>query len=70
MVRLLKCALAAPPVSDVEIKPSPVPDASLITTWPAALKHVTKHLLQDGKTAQRIRSLITEQHNSGGAVVE
>lgn len=58
-----KSATAASPVPDADTRPPSVPDASVITTWPAALKHVTKHLLQDDKTAQRIRSLITEQHD-------
>lgn len=39
-----------------------IPDASTITTWPAALKHVTKYLVPDEKTATRIKHLIAEQH--------
>ena len=39
-----------------------VPDASTITTWPAALKHVTKYLVPDEKTAAKIKHLIAEQH--------
>lgn len=46
-----------------ETKRASMPDASMITTWPSALKHVTKHLLPDDKIAQRIRSLISEQHS-------
>ena len=43
--------------------PAPiVPDASTITTWPAALKHVTKHLASDDKISSRIQHLISEQH--------
>lgn len=38
------------------------PDASAITTWPAALKHVTKYLVPDEKVSARIKHLITEQH--------
>lgn len=37
-------------------------DASTITTWPAALKHVTKYLVPDEKIAARIKHLIAEQH--------
>ncbi|KIW19865.1 hypothetical protein PV08_00440 [Exophiala spinifera] len=39
-----------------------VPDASTITTWPAALKHVTRHLLPNEQAANRIKHLISEQH--------
>lgn len=39
-----------------------IPDASTITTWPAALKHVTKYLVPDEKVATRIKHLIAEQH--------
>ncbi|EHY52979.1 hypothetical protein HRR83_006187 [Exophiala dermatitidis] len=39
-----------------------VPDASTITTWPAALKHVTRHLVPNEQAARRIKHLITEQH--------
>lgn len=42
-------------------KPS-IPDASNITTWPAALKHLTKHLLPDQNFTRRIHGLIEEQH--------
>jgi len=38
------------------------PDASTITTWPAALKHVTKHIATNEKLAERIRHLISMQH--------
>jgi hypothetical protein len=38
-----------------------VPDASTITTWPAAIKHVTKHLTNDENVTSRIRHLINEQ---------
>lgn len=40
-----------------------IPDAPTITTWPAALKHVSKYLLPDEKFAQRIRGLIAEQRS-------
>lgn len=49
-------------------KPSPapatamVPDASGITTWPAALKHVTKYIGQNEIIAAKFRHLVTEQH--------
>lgn len=39
-----------------------VPDASTITTWPAALKHVTRHLVPNEQVAARIKHLISEQH--------
>lgn len=39
-----------------------VPDASGITTWPAALKHVSKHLGQNEVVATKFRHLVTEQH--------
>ncbi|KAJ9613739.1 uncharacterized protein PV06_01140 [Exophiala oligosperma] len=39
-----------------------VPDPSTITTWPAALKHVTRHLVPNEQAANRIRHLISEQH--------
>jgi len=39
-----------------------VPDASGITTWPAALKHVTRHLVPNEQLAGRIRHIISEQH--------
>lgn len=39
-----------------------IPEASTITTWPAALKHVTRHMVPDEKIAARIKHLITEQH--------
>ncbi len=39
-----------------------VPDASTITTWPAALKHVTRHLVPNEQAAARIVHLISEQH--------
>lgn len=38
-----------------------VPDASIITTWPAAIKHVAKHLINDETVTSRIRHLIKEQ---------
>ena len=41
---------------------SAVPDASTIATWPAAVKHVTKHIVQNEQTAARIKHLINEQH--------
>lgn len=39
-----------------------VPDASSITAWPAALKHITKHTISDELTVSKIRHLISEQH--------
>ena len=38
-----------------------VPDASTITTWPAALKHVTRYLVTNEQIAARIKHLISEQ---------
>lgn len=40
----------------------PVSDASGITTWPAALKHVTKYIAQNEVIATKLRHLVTEQH--------
>ena len=39
-----------------------VPDASTITTWPAALKHVTKYVTTNEKVMSRVKHLINEQH--------
>lgn len=39
----------------------PVPDASTITTWPAAIKHVSKHITDDDKATTRIKHLIKQQ---------
>lgn len=39
-----------------------IPDASIITTWPAAIKHVTKYLSTNEKVMSRIKHLINEQH--------
>ena len=39
-----------------------IPDASNITTWPAALKHVTRHLVPNEQVANRVKHLINEQH--------
>jgi len=41
---------------------TPAPDGSSITTWPAAIKHVTKHLSTDEKVMFRIKHLMNEQH--------
>lgn len=38
------------------------PDASAITTWPAAVKHVTKYVVNNDQAAARIKHLIAEQH--------
>ena len=54
-----------PSVSSQLASPAPsVPDASAITTWPAALKHVTKHLANNPAVAARIRKLISNQHDN------
>lgn len=39
----------------------PVPDASIITTWPAAIKHVAKYVVTDEKATARIKHLIKQQ---------
>lgn len=39
-----------------------IPDASTITTWPAALKHVSRHLVPNIKFNERIKHLVAEQH--------
>jgi hypothetical protein len=55
--------LVAPPPDLRSRSTTPaIPDASTITTWPAALKHVTKYLVPDEKIAARIKHLIAEQH--------
>ncbi|KAK5081501.1 hypothetical protein LTR05_007632 [Lithohypha guttulata] len=38
------------------------PDASSITTWPAAVKHVTKYIVADEQASSRIKHLVNEQH--------
>ncbi len=57
-------ALTQPCPADVSSKPSTptAPDASTITTWPAALKHVSRHLVPNEQAANRIKHLISEQH--------
>ncbi|KAJ9653962.1 hypothetical protein H2198_006950 [Neophaeococcomyces mojaviensis] len=39
-----------------------VPDASTITTWPSAAKHVTKYINNDDSITSRIKHLISQQH--------
>lgn len=39
------------------------PDPSTITTWPAALKYVTKHIVPDECIGHKIRGLISQQHS-------
>ncbi|KAK5094850.1 hypothetical protein LTS08_008469 [Lithohypha guttulata] len=39
-----------------------IPDASSITTWPAAVKHVTKYIVADEQASSRIKHLVNEQH--------
>lgn len=41
--------------------PQPVPDASTITTWPAAIKHVTRHIITDDRATTRIKHLVRQQ---------
>lgn len=38
------------------------PDASGITTWPAALKHVTRYIAQNEVIATKFRHMVAEQH--------
>lgn len=59
---------AEKPVNNDTIQPrmstpvgQPIPDASTITTWPAAVKHVTKHIVPDEQLGSRIKRLIQEQ---------
>jgi len=40
-----------------------VPDASAITTWAAAMKHVTKHIANNPRIADKIKRMIAEQQN-------
>lgn len=42
---------------------TPTTDASTITTWPAALRHVMRTVGQDEETQLRIRGLIRSQHS-------
>ncbi|KPI43153.1 uncharacterized protein AB675_6779 [Cyphellophora attinorum] len=51
----------ASPASKPAIK-LPVPDASSITDWPTAIRHVMQHLLPNPDFGTRIRHLITTQH--------
>ncbi|KIX02354.1 uncharacterized protein Z518_08295 [Rhinocladiella mackenziei CBS 650.93] len=53
----------SPRPGDLRSKPSTptVPDASTITTWPAALRHVTRYLVTNEQVATRIKHLISEQ---------
>lgn len=39
----------------------PVPDASTIITWAAAIKHITKYVINDDKATTRIKHLIKQQ---------
>ena len=39
-----------------------IPDASSIATWPAAVKHVTKHIATSPTTTAAIKRLISTQH--------
>jgi hypothetical protein len=58
-------SVLAPPKSRA-MTPAPaiisVSDASGITTWPAALKHVTKYVAQNEVIAAKIRHFVIEQH--------
>ncbi|KAJ9606989.1 hypothetical protein H2200_009000 [Cladophialophora chaetospira] len=55
-----------PPTAPLRSKTSTpkydTPDASNITTWPAALKHITRYLASNEKVAARVKHLINEQH--------
>ncbi|KAJ5242442.1 Protein of unknown function DUF2458 [Penicillium citrinum] len=52
----------APRHSDVPPKQSTTSNASTITTWPAALRHVMRTVGQNEETQLRIRGLIRSQH--------
>jgi hypothetical protein len=41
---------------------TPVPNVSSITTWPAAMKHITKYIASNEIIGAKIRQLITDQH--------
>lgn len=49
------------PVATNRIVPA-IPDASTITTWPAALRHVSKYLTANENAATRVKRLIAQQH--------
>lgn len=51
-----------PPQTTTSTPKPPVPDASSITDWPTAIRHVMTHLAPDPTFAARIRRLITTQH--------
>lgn len=55
-------SLAPPPVEPRSRPATPTPDASTITAWPAALKHITKHIVPNEKYSAKIKHLIAEQH--------
>ncbi|KAK5056064.1 hypothetical protein LTR84_012615 [Exophiala bonariae] len=61
-VQQARLPVAPAPISRDRSTTPAIPDASTITTWPAALKHVTKYLVPDEKVSARIKHLITEQH--------
>ncbi|RMZ84883.1 hypothetical protein DV738_g451, partial [Chaetothyriales sp. CBS 135597] len=50
------------PTASATKPPPTIPDPSRITTYPAALKHVTKHLATSETASTRIRHLISTQH--------
>ncbi|OAP59977.1 hypothetical protein AYL99_04979 [Fonsecaea erecta] len=54
--------LPEPPRSKTTTPNPNVPDASTIVTWPAAIKHVSRHLVHNDQVANRIKHLINEQH--------
>ncbi|EXJ80986.1 hypothetical protein A1O3_07274 [Capronia epimyces CBS 606.96] len=57
----LNCTARSEDIPSTSLTPT-VPDASTITTWPAALKHVTRHLVPNEQASRRLKHLISEQH--------
>lgn len=41
---------------------APAPDASSIITWPAAVKHISKHIVSNEAVSKSIKKLIESQH--------
>lgn len=51
-----------PPALTHPPSPAPTPSPSKITTWPPALRHVTRYLVPNPDTVRRIGHLIRSQH--------
>lgn len=52
----------APTRSQTSTPVPPTPDASSIITWPAAIKHITKHIIPNEVVSKSIIKLIDSQH--------